>query len=238
MGAAVRRRLSETGHLVVAAVDKGYTEARDGFHPSLATVREAADIVVDFSHHDGTEGLLRFCLERRLPLVIATTGQTAEQAECIRRAAAYIPIFFAANLSLGAAFLMETVRRAAGLFPEAEFEIVETHHREKRDAPSGTARMLLSAIGEVRGHRAVCGRSGACRRDRFEVGVHSLRLGNASGEHTVVLSTGEETLILTHRAESRLLFAKGAVAAMEFLMGREAGLYGMAHLLAKGEGKC
>lgn len=238
MGKEVRRLLTAAGHLTVAAVDRSYSEAKGNCYPALSSVTQTGDVAVDFSHHDNTKALLDFALARRIPLVIAATGQNAEQIRLIHRAAAHIPIFFSANLSIGAAFLADTVRRAARLFPEAEFEIVETHHGEKSDAPSGTAMMLLSAIGEARECTAVCGRYGHRRREKREVGVHSIRIGNSAGEHTVMLSAGEEMLILTHRAESRTLFARGAVVAMEFLIGKEAGLYGMSALLAEREGKC
>lgn len=238
MGSEVRRLLALSEHLTVAAVDRSYGEARENGYSALSLVKEKADVVVDFSHHDGTRALIDFAVGNGIPAVIAATGQTAEEVRLIHRAAERVPLFFAANLSLGAALLGETVRRAAVLFPEVDMEIVEVHHREKPDAPSGTALMLLSSICEARECTAVCGRYGHRRRDKGEVGIHSVRIGSAAGEHTVMLSTGQETLTFTHRAEGRILFARGALLAMEFLVGKGAGLYDMSDLLAEREGKC
>ena len=196
-----------------------------------------ADVIVDFSHHSWTAGLLGFARARRLPVVLATTGQTPEEQALIRDAAAEIPIFYAANFSLGVALLAELAKKAAATMPDAEIEIIEKHHDRKLDAPSGTAIALANAINEARGGslHAVCGRSGSSKRQPGEIGISSVRLGNIVGEHEVLIGTQNETITLKHEAHSRALFAEGALAAAEYLVGLpggSAGLYSM-HDLTK-----
>ncbi len=187
-----------------------------------------SDVIIDFSHHSCVGELLGYAVRHGIPAVIATTGHTEEEKEIISRAAKSIPVFYSANMSLGVAVLADFARRAAELFPDAEIEIVETHHDRKLDSPSGTALLLADRIKEVRPNaRTVCGRSGQGKRDFDEIGIHSLRLGNVVGEHTVILDNGLETLTLTHRAQSRSLFASGALKAAEFLVKQGAGLYDM-----------
>ena len=193
-----------------------------------------ADVIVDFSHHSWTEGLLKFARARQLPVVIATTGQTAEERDAIFAAAEQIPIFFAANFSLGVALLVELAKKAAATMPDAEIEIIEKHHNRKLDAPSGTAIALANAINEARGGQmhAVCGRSGQAKRQPDEIGISSVRMGNIVGEHEVLIGTANETITLKHEAHSRALFAEGALAAAKFVVGCEPGLYNM-HDLTK-----
>ncbi|MBR2791013.1 MAG: 4-hydroxy-tetrahydrodipicolinate reductase [Eggerthellaceae bacterium] len=193
-----------------------------------------ADVIVDFSHHSWTEGLLQFACARKLPVVIATTGQTAEERDAIFAAAERIPIFFAANFSLGVALLVELAKKAAATMPDAEIEIIEKHHNRKLDAPSGTAIALANAINEARGGQmhAVCGRSGQAKRQPAEIGISSVRMGNIVGEHEVLISTQNETITLKHEAHSRALFAEGALAAAQFVVGCEPGMYNM-HDLTK-----
>ena len=164
--------------------------------------------------------------------MIGTTGHTQQERARIERASEHVPIFFSGNMSLGIAALRSLVREAARLFPEAEIEIVETHHSRKADAPSGTARMLAAAIQKERPEAAlVCGRSGFSPRKHSEIGISSIRLGSVTGIHEVLISTGAETLSLKHEAHDRRLFAEGALRAAVFLCGRQPGLYDMDDLL-------
>ena len=206
--------------------------------PCTADIRDAekdVDCVIDFSNHACTMALLDFCTKNQLPLVLATTGQTDEELTAIRKASESIPIFFAANFSMGIALLLELAKRAAGALPHAEIEIVEAHHNRKLDAPSGTALKLAEAICEERPDGTiVAGRSGAGKRTPKEIGVHSLRLGNLVGMHEVILGTQNETITLKHEAHSRAVFAEGALAAAEFLCGKPAGLYGMQDMISHG----
>ena len=189
---------------------------------------EGIDCVVDFSHHTCAPALLEFCKKNGLPAVVATTGHTLEEKAAIFAAAKEIPVFYSGNMSLGVALLIELAKNAAKTMPEAEIEIVETHHNRKIDAPSGTALMIADAITSVRPEAyANCGRSGQGKRDPKEIGIHSLRMGNVVGIHEVIVATANQTITLRHEAHNRALFAEGALAAAEFLVGKAPGLYTM-----------
>ena len=200
---------------------------------ALADYRGPADVVLDFSNHAAVGALLEYCLSRTLPVVIASTGHTDSERDRIRLAAERIPVFVSANMSLGVAVLANLARQAAAAFPQAEIEIVEIHHDQKLDVPSGTALTLGNAIREVRPDAVLLvGRHENGKRSAREIGIHSLRLGNEVGVHEILISTGNETLTLKHQAVSRALFADGALAAAAFLAGKPAGMYGMKDILA------
>ena len=204
----------------------------NGCYTNLSDFTGAADCVVDFSHHAATDALLDYCVARKLPAVIATTGQTEEEKAAIVEAAKQIPVFFSANYSLGIAVLAELAQKAAAMFPDADIEIVETHHNQKLDVPSGTALLLANRIKVVRPEaELVIGRHENGKRTKQQIGIHSLRLGSETGTHEILISTGSETLTLTHRAENRALFAEGALRAASWLMGKPAGLYAMRDLI-------
>lgn len=191
------------------------------------------DCIIDFSHHLCTHDLLEFAVKNRLPLVLATTGQTDEERAAIKAASKEIPVFFAANYSLGIALLIELAKKTAALMPDAEIEIIEKHHDRKLDAPSGTALAIANAICEVRPAATVhTGRSGYGKRTADEIGIHAVRMGNIVGEHEVIIGTDTQTITLKHEAHSRRLFAEGALIAAEFLCGKEAGLYDMKSLVS------
>ena len=191
------------------------------------------DCIVDFSNHACTEELLNFAVSNAIPLVLATTGQTEAERAAIAAAAEKIPLFFAANYSLGVALLIELAKKTAAAMPEAEIEIIEKHHDRKIDAPSGTALAIARAIQEVRPAATVnCGRSGQGKRTPDEIGISAIRMGNIVGEHEVMVGTPNQTITLKHEAHSRALFAEGALAAAEFLCGKPAGLYDMTSLIS------
>ena len=195
---------------------------------SFAEASADVDCVVDFSHHSLTHELLAFCVKNSLPLVLATTGQTEEERAEINEAAKRIPLFFASNYSMGIALLIELAKKAASLMPEAEIEIIEAHHDRKLDAPSGTALTIAEELKTVRTDAEfVMGRSGQHKREKCEIGINSIRMGNIVGMHEVMIGTQNQTITLKHEAHSRALFAEGALAACEFLMGKPAGLYDM-----------
>lgn len=195
-------------------------------------VTEAADCIMDFSHFSLTEPLLDFALHKKLPLVLATTGQNDAQKEMIRAAAASIPVFYAANYSMGVALLLELAKQTAKAFPEADIEIVEMHHNRKVDAPSGTALAIFDALKSVRKNAVKnLGRSGVQKRAPDEIGIHAIRMGNVVGVHEVIVGTQNQTITLRHEAHSRALFAEGALAAADFIMGKPAGLYNMNDLI-------
>ena len=164
--------------------------------------------------------------------MIATTGQTDAERELIAAAAETIPVFFAANMSVGIAVLADIARKAAAAFPEADIEIIERHHNRKLDVPSGTALTLANAIRDVRSNAVFnIGRHENGKRTVEEIGIHSLRYGNEVGTHEIIISNGNETITLKHEAENRALFAEGALKAAAFLCGKSAGLYSMKDML-------
>ena len=192
-----------------------------------------ADMVIDFSHHTAISGVLAYAKKIGAAAVIGTTGHTEDEKAMIYAAAKEIPVFFSGNMSLGVAVLCRLAREAAGYFPDADIEIVETHHNRKVDAPSGTALMLFNAVKQVRPNAvAHCGRSGECKRTKDEIGISSLRLGNVVGIHEVHIHTGTQCLTLKHEAVTRAMLADGAVAAARFMEGKGVGLYDMESMLS------
>ena len=215
MGRALRAKCPN----VAAMVDPFVKEA--GMLSSLAEFQGEADCIVDFSHHAGVCDLLAYAVERQLPAVICTTGHTAEELAAIEEASKKIAIFRSGNMSLGIAVLARLVKDAVRMFPEADIEIVESHHNQKLDVPSGTALMLAHAAQESRPDaNLLVGRHENGKRTRQEIGIHSLRMGNTVGIHEVIINTGTQVLTLKHEAQDRSLFAEGALAAAEFMMGK------------------
>lgn len=232
MGREVRTCAERDEHSeIVAGVDP-MIPAEGICVSSFAECEAEADVIIDFSHHSMTGALLDFAEAKNLPVVLATTGQTDEEKARIWQAAGKIPVFLAANYSLGIATLTDLVKRAAALYPDGEIEIVEQHHDRKLDAPSGTALALFSAVKEVRpAAEANCGRSGQGKRTKDEVGIHAIRMGNIVGVHEVMIGTQNERITLKHEAFSRGVFAEGSIRAAAFLVGKPAGMYDMKDLL-------
>ena len=230
MGKEVTRRVldgyKET--TLVCGVDGFGAEAPVPCYKSFDLVTEDVDCVIDFSHHSLTAPLLAFCKQKKLPVVIATTGQTEEEQALIAEAAKEIPVFFSKNMSVGIALLCELAKSTVKAFPDADIEIVETHHNRKLDAPSGTALMLAEAVESVRkGLNRVLGRSGMQKREKNDIGIHAIRMGNVIGRHEVIVGTDTQTITLTHEAHDRALFAEGAITAALFLADKPAGYYTM-----------
>lgn len=230
------------GQLLCAALGeqlagKVSLDGANGVAKTFAELGETeADTVIDFSHHSSIGQVLDYAIPRGLAVVIGTTGHTEEEKQRILEAAKSIPVFFSGNMSLGIAVLCRLAAQAAGAFPEADIEIVETHHNRKVDAPSGTALMLFRAVQSVRPQAvARCGRSGECKRTKEEIGVNSIRMGNVVGIHEIHICTPNQTLTLRHEAHNRGMFAEGAVEAAKFLEGKCPGLYDMEALLAEAE---
>ncbi len=224
------------GARLTVSVDAFAKDSDDGLvYKSFDEIGDAsdADCIIDFSHHSQTSALLDFAVKNSLPLVLCTTGHTDEELELIINASKQIPLFFSANMSLGVALLVELAKTAAKTLPDAEIEIVEKHHDRKIDAPSGTALMIANAIKEVRPDASFnLGRSGQGKRTRNEIGIHAIRMGNIVGEHEVIVGTQNQTVTLKHEAHSRALFAEGAIAAAEFLIGCDSGLYDMKSIVS------
>ena len=192
----------------------------------------AGDMIIDFSHHSAIGDVIAYAKKNNCAVVVGTTGHTEEEKALIFAAAEEIPVFYAGNVSLGIAVLCRLVKQAASYFPDADIEIVETHHHRKVDAPSGTALMLFNSVKEVRPEAvANCGRAGEGKRTKEEIGIASLRLGSVVGIHEVHIHTGKEHLTLKHEAVTRAMLADGAVEAAKFMTGREKGFYDMKSIL-------
>ena len=234
MGQEVAKLCSQGfyGAEVVGGISKpvfsGDVPCTEGFEETLPD----ADCIIDFSHHSLTNDLLSFAVKRKMPLVLATTGQTDEERAAIKEASKEIPLFFAANFSMGVALLIKLAKLTAKAMPGAEIEIIEKHHDRKLDAPSGTALAIAKAIQEVRPEATInTGRSGQGKRTPDEIGIHAIRMGNIVGEHEVMVGTNNQTITLKHEAHSRALFAEGALSAADFIKDKPAGLYDMQSLL-------
>ncbi len=216
---------------VCARVD-AFGDPAEGFIQNLEGFDGDCDVVIDFSFHTSAPALMDYCVRRAIPCVVCTTGHTEEEKAAIVKASSSIPVFQSANMSVGIALLNRLVKQAAQVFPDAEVEIIEAHHDQKADAPSGTALMLADTVKEVRPEAEYrFGRSGQCKRTPEEIGIHSLRMGNVTGEHEVIFATPNQTIRLKHEAHDRALFADGAIAAAKFLIGKEPGYYNMEDLL-------
>lgn len=228
MGQAVLAAAQNQGVEVGTAIDLG-----DSFTEALAK----ADCVIDFTSHHFTTELLTEALKQKKSLVIGTTGHTNEELAAIQEAAKSIPIVFASNFSVGVNTLFWLTRKAAELLgPDFDLEVVEMHHRLKKDSPSGTARTLVEILADVRQLQY----DSDCRHGRFgdvgartktEIGVHAVRGGDVVGDHTVIFANVGERVELTHKASSRDTFANGAVRAARWLADQAAGLYDMQDVL-------
>ncbi|MFC7235675.1 4-hydroxy-tetrahydrodipicolinate reductase [Halosegnis marinus] len=242
MRLAVAGATGRTGSEVVA-------EARDRDHAVVALSRDpdegehdladldaaldAADALVDFTVPEATPDHAAAAADAGVPYVVGTTGLDDEAEAALDAAAGTVPVLAASNFAKGVQALLRVVRAGVEALPEYDAELTETHHDGKRDAPSGTAVSLLDAIDEARGEALdrTYGREGDHLREAAEVGVHVRRAGTVRGEHEVLLAGDDEVLTLTHRAESRRVFAAGAVDAAERLADREAGRYDFTDVL-------
>ena len=228
MGRKLQELLAgSVAHTMVAAVSP-----EEDVLKTLNDYQGPADMIIDFSFHGAVTDLLDYAEARNLPVVIATTGHTPEEKARIAEAAKNIPVFYSGNMSVGVALLVRLAKLTAQTFPNAEIEIIETHHDQKLDAPSGTALMIADGIKSVKPEATYnLGRSGQAKRTKEEIGIHAIRIGNVVGVHEVLVSTGTQTITLKHEAHDRMLFAEGAVAAAEYLLGQPAGLYNMESML-------
>jgi 4-hydroxy-tetrahydrodipicolinate reductase len=202
---------------------------------SFVPVEQRLNVVIDFSTPEGTMAVLPMCVERRIPLVVATTGHTPAQKREIEGAAHHTALLMAPNMSLAVNVLMRLVRQAATVLAGRSFdvEILERHHRFKKDSPSGTALQFAKVIQEAMGQTELRhGREGLVgERPPHEIGVHAIRVGDNVGEHTIIFSTLGETMELTHRAHARDCYVRGALQAAKYLADRPPGRYTMDDVL-------
>jgi 4-hydroxy-tetrahydrodipicolinate reductase len=193
-----------------------------------------ADVAIDFSHADVVASICEVAMKSKTPLVIGTTGHSAKQRDHIVAASQQIPVVLASNFSVGVNALFALTEKAAKIFgDDFDLEIVEAHHRMKKDAPSGTAKTLAEILQRTRQTKILRhGREGIVgERGKSEIGIHSVRGGDVVGDHTVIFAGNGERLELTHRASSRDTFARGAIRAARWVIGKSPGLYDMRNVL-------
>ena len=228
MGQAIAAAAEAEDAVIVAALDQGDDLTKD---------IGACDVVVDFSHPSATDEICRTCLGAGKPLVVGTTGHSDAERALLEKASKSVPIVFSPNFSVGVnALFWLTQKTAEMLGQDFDLEILEVHHRLKKDAPSGTAKKLAEILCEVRKldytKNVAHGREGLIgERSAAEVGVHSIRGGDIVGDHTVIFAGRGERLELTHKASSREAFATGALRAARWSVGRPPGLYSMEDVL-------
>ncbi len=221
---------------VIAGIDKvceKYSDFTVVAKPSELSCKP--DVIIDFSHPSALDGLLEYAKTNGTALVLASTGYSDEETAKIKSAASEIPIFFTANMSIGINLMRELAKKAVSVLGEQyDVEIIEKHHNQKIDAPSGTALMLAESINEASGYKysyVYDRHSVRKKRDKAEIGIHSVRGGTIVGEHEIIFAGRDEVITLSHSAASKEVFAVGAVNAAVFVASKPAGLYSMADMI-------
>ncbi len=238
MGQTISRIVTEDENAeIVAGVDP--FDGIQNSYPVFASIKDCtveADAVIDFSSAKAADELMEYCKEKKLPLVLCTTGLTDEQIEKASRLSAEIPVLRSANMSMGINLLEKVLTEVSKTLADAGFdiEIVEKHHKLKKDAPSGTALALGDAVTEGLGEKYdyVYDRSGrSVQRPQKEIGYSAVRGGTIVGDHDVIFAGEDEVITFSHRAYSKAVFGKGAVQAAKFIAGKEAGMYTMSSVI-------
>lgn len=237
MGKTIYNCIKERDNCTVVAGIDLYTEQYADFPivDSPAKLPVKPDVIIDFSNPASLDVLLDYCLSTGTPIVVGSTGYTDEQIQKIKSAAQQIPVFFTFNMSLGINLLVNLAKKAASVLGDQfDIEIVEKHHNQKIDAPSGTAIMLANAINETLDnskHYVYDRHSRRQKREKSEIGMHAIRGGTIVGEHDVIFAGNDEVITLSHSASSKTVFAEGSVNAAIFLKDQAAGLYDMQMLI-------
>jgi 4-hydroxy-tetrahydrodipicolinate reductase len=222
---------------VVAGVD-AFGESTYNFpvFKSLSDCNVEADVIVDFSNASAVDGLLDFCVEKNIPVVLCSTGLSEQQLNKVKEASSKVAILKSANMSVGVNALLKVLKEVSPMFAAAGFdiEIVEKHHNQKLDAPSGTAIALADSINESLNNEYEYVYDRSTRREKRpvkEIGISAVRGGTIVGDHDVIFAGHDEVVTLSHRAYSRAIFGKGAITAAKFLSGKGPGLYDMSDAL-------
>lgn len=238
MGKTLQKIISQESDMsVIAGIDPNMGDEPVPFklYMSPLDCETKADVIIDFSFHEAIEDLLTCCLKMKTPVVIATTGLGDRELELIWKASEEIPVFHSANMSLGINVLSKMLKMAVpSLEEDFSIEIIEKHHRNKIDSPSGTALLLANAINEaaLKKKDFVFGRHGKNDQCKIsEMGIHAVRGGSIPGEHTVIFAGPDEVIELTHTVYSREIFARGALKAAKFIVNKSSGLYTMEDMI-------
>ena len=205
-------------------------------YQTISDFQGKADVIIDFSHHSALPSLIEYAKSNGTPIVVSTTGHTDEEREMMLEASNTVGVFFSRNMSIGVNLLIDLCRRAAAALGEDfDIEIIEKHHHNKLDAPSGTALMIAEELKEERGGNAefVYDRHNVFKkREPSEIGIHAVRGGSIVGEHDVIFAGANEIITLSHMASSRELFADGAIKAADFMIDKKSGFFSMSDLIA------
>lgn len=237
MGQVITRLASQKENLKIAA-GHDVSLSINNPYPVYTDFRDCdikVDVIIDFSHPAGLEKLLEFALSKKLPLVMATTGLSPQDISALETASSKIPIFFTANMSLGVNLLLDLVKKATKILEDNfDIEIVEKHHNQKIDAPSGTALAIADAVNSVLEQKQeyIYDRHSRRRkRGKKEIGIHAVRGGTIVGEHSVIFAGNDEIIEINHMAMSKDVFGIGALKAVEFLHNKKPGMYDMNDLI-------
>lgn len=241
MGKAVTKSVAENDSCEIIGGIDIFAESLNGYpvFSSPANVSDEitkkADVIIDFSNPSALAGLLEYAVKNSIPAVISTTGLNDAQINLIKDASQKIPVFFSANMSLGVNLVCELAKKAAAVLGDSfDIEIIEMHHNQKIDAPSGTALMIADSIKEELDENTKYEydrHSKREKRTKNEIGIHAVRGGTITGEHQVIFAGLDEIITISHSARSKELFATGAVSAAKFICGKPAGLYKMSDMI-------
>ena len=233
MGQAISTLCADFENLNISCGFDTFTGLKRDFpvYDSYDEIKEKVDVIIDFSNPANLENLLSYAEKNHIPCIIATTGLTSDQKELMKQTSENIPVFFSANMSLGVNLIIALAKKAARILSDNfDIEIIEKHHNQKLDAPSGTALAIADAISEAidTAPEYVYDRhSVRKKRDKNEIGIHAVRGGTIVGEHDIIFAGNNEIVEINHRATSREIFATGALKAAEFIFGKPAGMYSM-----------
>lgn len=241
MNVVIHGALGAMGRVLTDVFNGEHTVILVESHQPNSTVKSSlndvssADVVIDFSHPSLLSGVIQYCTLKKIPLVVGTTNLSSTDQALLTKAGNQIAVLESPNFSYGVAVMRRLIKEATSLLAEFDIELVETHHVHKKDAPSGTAKQLIKDIQQASSLSLVVqeGRnSSSSAKAKNEIGVHSVRSGSNPGEHTVIYSSEEEQIELTHKAFSRKVFAVGAKKAAEWLVQQPAGRYTMEDVLS------
>jgi len=219
---------------IAAGVDKFISKSDYPVYSNIFDCKEAVDVILDFSRPDSLDSILEYSKEKNLPIVLCTTGYTSEQLSKIEQYSKVIPVFRSANMSLGVNIVNNILKKVSALlYKDYDIEIVEKHHNQKVDSPSGTALLLANTIKAAIPCKTdyVYGREGIGKRQHSDIGIHAVRGGSIVGEHDIIFAGQGETIEIKHSAMSRDVFAVGALKACEYMAGKPIGFYSMDNVL-------
>lgn len=240
MGAFIISLAEERDNVeIVAGVDYKDSDKKYPFstYTDYSNIAETPDVIVDFSNPSALDNILNYALEKKVPVILCTTGYNEEQLKQIQEASKKIAVFRSGNMSTGINLLLELAKKAASvLYPDFNIEIIEEHHNQKLDAPSGTALMIADEMSSVLDDKIDYEFDRHSKREKRpvnEIGIHSIRGGTIVGEHEVIFAGPDEVIRIQHSAASRKIFANGALNAATFMKGKTQGMYSMKDVLAE-----